>query len=171
MSEGKHCEIELKYLIRYPDAALLQAQPGCEVWQIVQTYLKDGEGGQTRRVRRIAVDGRVEYYRTFKRHLSALSSEEDEGRIDEAAYERYLLERDGSRAPVRKTRYRVPFRGHVLEFDVYPFWKDRAIMEIELEREDEVPQIPDYVGIIRDVTGEKAYKNRQLAKRVPMEEI
>ena len=44
-------------------------------------------------------------------------------------------------------------------------------MEIELSREDEAADIPETVQIIRDVTGEKAYKNRQLAKRVPMEPI
>ena len=65
----------------------------------------------------------------------------------------------------------MPYAGHVLEFDVYPFWPDRAIMEIELAGEDEAAEIPDYVRIIRDVTGEKAYKNKQLAKRIPMEDI
>ena len=65
----------------------------------------------------------------------------------------------------------MPYAGHVLEFDIYPFWRDRAVMEIELEAEDEAALIPDYVRVIRDVSGEKAYKNRQLAKRVPMEEI
>ena len=48
---------------------------------------------------------------------------------------------------------------------------DRAILEIELQYEDEAATIPDYVDVIRDVSGEKAYKNKQLAKYVPMEEI
>ena len=34
-------EIERKYLIRMPDEAALRAMPGCAVWEIVQTYLKD----------------------------------------------------------------------------------------------------------------------------------
>ena len=38
MAEGKHCEIELKYLIRYPDLAALRAQPGCKVWEIEQIW-------------------------------------------------------------------------------------------------------------------------------------
>lgn len=171
MSVGVHCEIERKYLIRYPDEALLKAQPGCEVWEITQVYLTDGENGQTRRVRRVLCDGRERYYRTFKRRLTALSSEEDEGEITPESYAKYCDERDPKRKPILKTRYRVPYGGHVLEFDVYPFWRDRAIMEIELESEDEAAAIPDYVRVIRDVTREKAYKNKQLAKRVPMEAI
>lgn len=171
MHAGVHCEIERKYLIAYPDVEQLKALPGCEVWEITQVYLKDGEGGQMRRIRRVLTEGREMFYRTFKRRLTALSAEEDEGEITAEDYARYSLERDLGRMPIVKTRYRVPYAGHVLEFDVYPFWTDRAIMEIELESEDEAAEIPDYVHILRDVTGEKAYKNKQLAKRVPMEEI
>ena len=59
----------------------------------------------------------------------------------------------------------------MLEFDIYPFWKDRAIMEIELESEDEGAAIPEYVHIIRDVSDDLAYKNRSLAENVMYEEI
>ena len=171
MSAGAHCEIERKYLIRYPDTGLLKSLPGCEVWEITQVYLKDGEDGQTRRIRRVLTGGREKYYRTFKRRLTALSAQEDEGEISREEYERYARERDTRRRPIQKTRYRVPCAGHVLEFDVYPFWTDRAILEIELRSEDEAATIPDYVDVIRDVSGEKAYKNKQLAKQVPMEPL
>ena len=36
---GKHYEIERKYLIQYPDAALLASQPGAVKWEIEQVYL------------------------------------------------------------------------------------------------------------------------------------
>ena len=169
MSTGKHCEIERKYLIAYPDVSQLARQPGCEVWEITQIYLTDDEAGRTRRIRRVLTQGRELYFRTFKRRLSDLAAEEEESEITADEYARYARERDESRRPICKTRYRVPFAGHVLEFDVYPFWEDRAILEIELSREDEAAEIPDYVRILRDVTGERAYKNKQLAKCVPME--
>ena len=171
MRAGKHFEIERKYLIAYPNVERLMAQPGCEIWEITQVYLTDGEGGQTRRIRRVLAEGEEKYYRTFKRRLSALSALEDEGEISAEEYARYSAERDLTRNAIRKTRYRVPWAGHVLEFDVYPFWNDRAIMEIELDSEDEAADIPGYVRVIRDVTGEKAYKNKQLARAVPMESL
>ena len=171
MGTGAHCEIELKYLIRRPDAAFLAAQPGCEVWVIEQVYLIDGEGGQTRRVRRVVSNGETRCYRTFKRFIDRMSSDEDEAEIGAAEYEALLRERDPESRTIYKTRYRVPHAGHVLEFDLYPFWEDRAVLEIELESEDEAPEIPDYVQIIRDVTGEPAYKNRMLARNVPMERV
>ena len=171
MAEKKHYEIERKYLIRRPDPAFLAAQPGCRVWDIVQTYLVDGAGGETRRVRRVTEDGETRYYRTFKRPVTAVRCEEDEALIDEAAYERYAREADPASAPVAKTRYRIPYRGRTLEFDIYPFWTDRAILEVELGSESEIPELPAYVRILRDVTGEQAYRNRSIARRVPMEEI
>ena len=171
MSTGAHLEIERKYLIRYPDLSLLSSLPGRQVWEITQTYLNDGEGGQTRRVRRVICDGETRYFRTFKRRVSALSADEDEAELTPEEYKAHLHQADRSRVPVIKTRYRIPHRGHVVEIDVFPFWKDRALMEIELASEDESADIPDYVQIIREVSGEKAYKNRQLARRVPMEDI
>ena len=171
MTDGKHCEIERKYLIRYPDIALLQAQKGVEQWEIVQIYLTVPGPGETRRIRQVVRNGEIRYYKTFKRRLSSLSCEEDEGEIDQLEYIRLSQEGEPSCKPLGKTRYRIPYQGHLLEFDIYPFWKDRAIMEIELEREDEGAAIPDYVRIIRDVSADPAYKNRSLAERVIYEPI
>lgn len=171
MSEGKHCEIERKYLIRYPDIAHLEAQPGCEKWEIVQIYLAETEPGLVRRIRQVTSKGEVKYYKTFKRRLSALSAEEEEGEISQFEYIRFTREGDAGRRPISKVRYRIPYEGHVLEFDVYPFWDDRAILEIELESEEETPQIPEYVQVIRDVSDAPEYKNRMLAAKVPHESI
>ena len=171
MSEGKHREIELKYLIRYPDIKTLQAQKGVEQWEIVQIYLTVPGPGETRRIRQVVSDGEIKYYKTFKRRLSDMSNEEDEGEIDQMEYIRLSQEQQPGCKPVGKTRYRIPYQGHVLEFDIYPFWKDRAILEIELEHENEGAALPDYVRVIRDVSADFRYKNRQLAENVVMEEI
>jgi len=171
MSDGKHCEIERKYLIRYPDIRTLLAQKGVEQWEIVQIYLTVSGPGETRRVRQIVSDGKIRYYKAFKRRLSELSNEEDEGEIDQMEYIRLSREQEPACRPLGKTRYRIPYEGHVMEIDVYPFWKDRAILEIELEREDEGAAIPDYVRVIRDVSADFRYKNRALAEQVVYEEI
>ena len=171
MSAGKHCEIERKYLIRYPDIKTLQAQKGVEQWEIVQIYLTVSGPGETRRIRQVVSGGEIKYYKTFKKHLTDLSNEEDEGEIDQLEYIHLCQEQQPGCKPVGKTRYRIPYEGHILEFDIYPFWNDRAILEIELEREDEGAAIPDYVRIIRDVSADPAYKNRRLAENVVYETI
>jgi len=166
-----HREIERKFLIRYPDTALLEAQPGREIWEIVQTYLTDGEDGCTRRVRQVICEGQTTWFRAFKHRLSSLSTMEDECEISAEAYKALFAQRDPWRESIRKTRYRIPYRGHVVEIDLYPFWRDRAIMEIELEDEAEQADIPDYIDIVWDVTGDGAYKNSQLARHIPMEDL
>lgn len=171
MGEGKHCEIERKYLIRYPDIRTLLAQKDVEQWEIVQIYLTVTGPGETRRVRQVVSGGEIKYYKAFKRRLSELSNEEDEGEIDQLEYIRLSQETHPDCKPLGKTRYRIPYEGHILEFDIYPFWKDRAILEIELEREDEGAALPDYVRVIRDVSADPAYKNRALAEKVVYEEI
>lgn len=171
MSAGKHCEIERKYLIRYPDVRKLQAQKGVEQWEIVQIYLTVSGPGETRRIRQVVSDGEIKYYKTFKKRLTDLSNEEDEGEIDQLEYIHLCQEQQPGCKPVGKTRYRIPYEGHILEFDIYPFWMDRAILEIELEHENEGAAIPDYVQIIRDVSADPAYRNRSLAENVIYEEI
>ena len=171
MSAGKHCEIERKYLIRYPDIKTLQAQKGVEQWEIVQIYLTVSGPGETRRIRQVVSGGEIKYYKTFKKHLTDLTNEEDEGEIDQLEYIHLCQEQQPGCKPLGKTRYRIPYEGHILEFDIYPFWNDRAILEIELEREDEGAAIPDYVQIIRDVSADPAYKNRSLAENVVYETI
>ena len=170
MSTAKHYEIERKYLIRYPDLAVLEAQPGLEKWEIVQLYLTHEEG-ETRRIRQVVCDGSIRYFRTFKKRVTSLSAEEDEREIDPVSYFEYAKQQEPGTRPVVKTRYRIPYGGHTLEFDIYPFWDDRAILEIELGSEWEGAKIPDYAQIIRDVSGDFAYKNSQLAVEVPMERI
>ena len=168
---GKHYEIERKYLIRYPDISTLLKQKGVEQWEIVQIYLTVSGPEETRRIRQVVCDGEIRYYKTFKRRLSDLTCVEEEGEIDQLEFIRLCREQAPGCKPLGKTRYRIPYAGHVLEFDIYPFWKDRAIMEIELEHEDEGAAIPDYVHIIRDVSDDRAYKNRSLAENVVYEEI
>ena len=51
----------------------------------------------------------------------------------------------------------------------YPDWKNQAILEIELNSEDEKVEIPDYIEVIQEVTEDKNYKNYQMAKEMPKE--
>lgn len=171
MNDGIHHEIERKYLIDYPDLTLLEETPGREKWEITQIYLRETKPGLIRRIRRIVADGEVKYYKTFKRRISMLTAEESEKEITGGEYAALARESDDTRRPLLKTRYRVPYEGHILEFDIYPFWKDRAILEIELESEQETPKIPDCIRILRDVSDAPEYKNWKLAKEIPCEAI
>ena len=164
-------EIERKYLIRMPDVAALAAMPGCVIWDVEQTYLDRDADGSSRRIRRIEVNGAVKYIFTRKRRVDAMSCEETEGEISAEEYASLAKQADPERRPVVKRRYRIPYEGQLLEVDVYRFWSDRATLEIELKDENQHVKLPEWLNVIREVTGEDAYKNLNLALHVPVESI
>ena len=164
-------EIERKYLIRMPDVRQLEAMPGCEVWEITQTYLHDGADGSTHRVRSIRTEKDIHYVHTVKHRLSDLSHDEWEVEIPRAEYGQLLEQANPALQPIRKFRYRIPNGSQLLEIDIYSFWQDRATLEVELKSEDEQVVLPGWIKIVREVTGERAYKNRFLAEEVPMDEL
>lgn len=163
-------EIERKFLIRMPDLALLCAQEGVRVKRLTQTYLLAAPG-VTARVRRCREDGRVTYIRTEKRRLSDRTAIEEECEIDEATYRAALRVADPARLPIRKTRYAIPYEGHVMEVDIYDFWHDRATLEVELSDEEEAFSLPPYLSVVREVTADRRYKNAQLAKEIPTDPL
>ena len=55
--------------------------------------------------------------------------------------------------------------GFCYEIDVYPEWTDRAVLEIELEREDQAVVLPDWVSVLREVTEDPRYTNHALSRR------
>lgn len=162
-------EIERKYLIRMPHCEKLCAMAGCEMWRIVQTYLTEGSNGETRRIRRMLYGGQERFVYTQKQRINALSCIENERDISLAEYDELMMQADPLSQPVEKTRYRIPYLGQLLEVDVYSFWSDRATLEIEMQAENQSLCLPEWISVIRDVSGEAAYKNRMLARWIPME--
>ena len=168
-SSGIPLEIERKYLIRMPDVAALSAIPGCVVSEIEQTYLPDPAAGVTERIRLRRFPDRIEYTHTVKIRLSPVEAREDEETVDGETYRSLLARRDPALNTVVKTRYAFPLGGQVYEVDVYPFWGKVAILETELPDASSRAPVPPCLTVIREVTGEAAYTNRNLARRIPPE--
>lgn len=155
-------EIEHKYLIEYPDRDELLVMEGVKAAVIEQTYL-ESEKGSTERVRRWEEDGEVIYYHTVKRRVSDLTHTEDENVITDDEYQELLKRKRGGCSPVCKERIMIPYDGHTVEVDIYPFWQDRAVAEVEVMSEDEEVKLPGCLKVIREVTSEGRYKNISLA--------
>lgn len=66
-------------------------------------------------------------------------------------------------AAISKTRWCLPCGGHVIEVDIYPFWRRAAVAEVELGREDELFKLPEILHVIREVTGVREFLNRDMA--------
>ena len=165
LGEPEPMEIERKYLIEYPDIAWLESTPNCRRIEIIQTYLRSQDGEEVR-VRQRGMDGSYVYYKTVKRSISGLKRVEIERRLSKEEYLTLLMEADTSRRQIRKTRYCLTYDNQYFEIDVYPFWQDRAIVEIELSDENAEIRFPKQLKIKAEVTDDETYKNASLA-RIP----
>lgn len=163
LGEPEPLEIERKYLIEYPDVSALESNPNCRRVEIIQTYLKSADGEEVR-VRQRGENGNYLYYKTIKRKLDGVKRVEIESRLSKDEYLALLMDADTNKRQIRKTRYCLTYQNQYFEIDVYPFWQDRAIMEIELASEDEKITFPSFIKVIKEVTLDDAYKNSSLAK-------
>lgn len=158
-------EIERKYLIEMPDIEKLSNIIKLTKHEIIQTYLNSDEGVE-RRVRQRGTSGDYSYYYTEKRVVDETKNvrEEVERKITQNEYIRLLMESDTTKHQIRKDRYCFVYNDRYFELDIYPFWNDKAILEIEVANADERVCIPEFIRIIKEVTDDSSYKNANLAK-------
>ena len=163
LGEPEPYEIERKYLIEYPDIEWLESNPTCQRVEIIQTYLNSAEGEEVR-VRQRGANGNYVYFKTVKRKVTDIKRVETERRISQQEYCRLLMDADITKRQIRKTRYCLTYENQYFEIDIYPFWQDKAIAEIELSDENEEIVFPEQIKVIKEVTDDEEYKNSSLAK-------
>ena len=156
-------EVWHKYLIALPTLQTLEQTYHAASIDMMQTYLTRANPNIVRRVRQQKNGGDYLYFYTEKRTTGS-GQWETEKPISEKEYIRYLMEGDTSLHTVHKTKYRFVYNGCRFEIDVYPFSQDRAIMRAALPENAPVLTAPPEITVLREVTGDPAYKNRQLAK-------
>ena len=163
LGEPEPFEIERKYLIEYPDISWLENEPNCQRIEIIQTYLKSNADEEVR-VRQRGINGNYIYFKTVKKKISDIKRVEVEKRLSQSEYLTLLMEADTAKRQIRKTRYCLTDKGQYLEIDIYPFWNDKAIAEIELSDENAEIIFPSQIKVIKEVTEDESYKNASLAK-------
>ena len=161
-------EIERKYVIELPDFSCLREMSGYTVSEITQIYMPTVLGVSHRVRRRVCAD-RIVYTETKKRRIDAMSAYEDEREIDELEYDALVKLRDTSLHPITKQRHTFVYQGQLFELDVYPEWKNSCIMETELDERTRTVEMPDFIRVIRDVTGMREYSNHSMAAEFPKE--
>ena len=159
-------ETERKFLIDMPDITLLCRQRGYQKSKIEQVYLRDAKG-VTHRIRKRRTGRKTVYTETIKTRLSPMSAIEEEKEITAEEYEKLRQTRDKKRRIVYKTRYLFYIGDQSYEIDVYPQKNRSCILETELPSEDCEVEIPDFLRVIREVTGDRRYTNASLAKELP----
>jgi CYTH domain-containing protein len=145
---------------------MLRTLNGCKEVLIEQTYCENGI-----RLRKWTQGGEPVYIKTVKYKISDMTRLEKEEEISRDEYEHLILTANKECNTIKKSRYKYPFEGRILEIDVFPFWSKQAFLEIELEDEKATFKLPDFIEVIREVTTDKNYRNYALSKKIPEEEI
>ena len=162
LGEPEPFEIERKFLIEYPDTAALEKNPNCKKVEIIQTYLNSDNGDEIR-VRQRGENGNYIYFKTLKKKVDDIKRIEVETRLTKDEYLALLMNADTAKRQIRKDRYCLTYGSQYFEIDIYPFWNDKAILEIELASENADIYFPDFIKIIKEVTNDDDYKNASLA--------
>lgn len=164
MDNNLPLEIEKKFLIEYPDMSLLEAMHGFNLTEISQTYIKQSENGAYGRIRKRGLNGNYTYTKTFKRDITDTTRVEIEGEISVSEYEKLLKDAREGFKTINKKRIVIEYNGLKFEIDIYPFWSNQAVMEVELPSEDTKFTTPPCVKVIKDVTSDKSYRNSSIAQ-------
>lgn len=172
---NKPLEIEYKFLIEYPDADLLRCQPDYKCQRMTQMYLtlpeSFGDEAGKCRIRKIECDGKITFIKTFKQTVTQLTRIEIESEITEGEYNVLTAYRTADCFPICKTRHSFSYQGYTCEVDIFPFWNDRAFLEIEVDSEEITPPVPRFLRVIKDVSLDKRYRNSALARSIIIEPI
>ncbi len=157
-------EIERKFLIEMPDLIMLNSMKTCRKIPITQAYLSSKTEGQFR-VRKRGEGSNAVYIKTIKHKINDLVRIEMESFISEKEYYNYLFDKKSVVGIISKDRYCISLNSTYYELDVYPFWNDKATLEIELLNENQPYILPDFVKLIREVSFDKDFRNKALAIR------
>ena len=168
MKEKSAVEIERKYIIAMPDEKMLAELDAYTSSDITQIYLA-AERGRTRRIRSRKFPDRTEYTETVKRRIDSVSADEEEREISAERFAELSLEMANGTRPIIKRRHTFLYRGQTFEIDVYPEWKRTAIMETELPSRAARAEMPTFIKIVREVSGEFRYSNAGMSSAFPEE--
>ena len=71
-----------------------------------------------------------------------------ERHLSKSEYRHLMKNADPGRRRINKTRYCLTQGNRYYEIDIYPFWSDKAILEIELRDEGEDVRLPQEIKVI-----------------------
>lgn len=158
---GEPLEIERKFLIQIPETSFLE-ELGCKKVEITQDYLPNIEN-KIRRVRKAVTAEGTKYLYTEKFRLSDTVRIEREKEISEDDYKELYAERAEGSYTINKTRYILVEGDFTYEIDLYPELPDSAVVELELPTETTAVDLPDWMKVIREVTGDRHFRNEYIA--------
>lgn len=157
-------EIEKKYLVD-PRCTITDIAVPYQAVNIIQHFLL-GAPGETERVRKREQDGIATFYHTIKRRIKNGVNQELERMITREEYLDLRERQDPSKHAIRKQRACFLYKNQYFELDFFEEPnKGLVLLEIELTEEQQEISLPNFIPIVREVTGEKKYGNVNLASK------
>ncbi|MBO4359070.1 MAG: AAA family ATPase, partial [Erysipelotrichaceae bacterium] len=154
-----------KYLIEVNDDVLekfaQEANYNCS--HIIQHYLTS-DNGYERRIRARYKGDDILYSYSEANYLSTNERIKVDRVLTERQYKDYKHQIDESIAVTDKMRYSFIKDGLFYKLDVFDFDTTKGLISITDTAEGKKAALPDYVTVIKDVTGDVNYKNYFLAK-------
>ncbi len=160
-------EIERKYLIKMPCESALESMNIISKSKIEQIYLTPTPTRPNARIRKRVFKEATEYTTTQKIRINDVKRIEDERVISFEEYENLKKEADISVNTINKIRIVAEYNNQYFEIDIYDFWNDVAVMEIELESENQKIEFPPIIKILTELTSDKRFSNHSMAKKIP----
>lgn len=128
---------------------------------IEQVYLADGS-----RLRRR--DGIITATKKTPRTDGGAGVVERERRISRREYEQLLAFKAGDKGVIRKRRTMFMWEGICMELD--SFLNEELgglqILEVEIDDDEASVSIPDFIPVVKEITGDSSYANASLARRL-----
>jgi predicted ATPase/CYTH domain-containing protein len=153
-------EQEKKYLIEYPNIDLIAKYKPFKA-EIEQIYLLSDVGSH--RIRKRGKNGSYAYFETVKVRITGDKCFEYENIITEEMYENLKQNADPKKHSIVKDRYCFLYKNQYFELDVFDFWNDKALIELEVKENNTKIELPPEIKVIKDVSKNKKYKNNYLA--------
>lgn len=163
LGEPKTVKTRKKYLITLPDLRQLEQRHKYRHVEIHQAYLKSDIPGEIIRLRQRGFDGSYTYYKTIRRTFEGQRIEKEE-RLTRREYLDLLKQADPNYRRIKKDRYYLSENGLYYSIDVFPQWKNQALMEIEVYNAYNNVDMPDGIEVIQEVSGMEEYTNPYLAR-------
>ena len=170
MSDIKtHLEIERKFLVSEADLSeaeniklvnVLTVYLDVEAMAEIDPELAEDSEREIRVSRREKQDGTVKYKTTTKTGGTSLVRQEAEAEITEEDFDK-AVEKFGK---ARLTKKRFKFTYLRKEFALDILTDDLAVLEVELEHENEPVALPPFINLRGEVTGNPKYYNANIAK-------
>jgi CYTH domain-containing protein len=153
-------ELERKYLLRPVQG---EAPVRFEEFDIAQVYLLTQEGWEAR-VRRRGQHGAYTYTHTRKRSVGVGERVEIERQITGREYISLLAQADPGRRPIRKRRRVFLWNNQYFEWDIFLDPRPGLeLLEAEVGSLESPVQLPPFLSVEREVTGDKQYANHTIA--------